>query len=68
VRRGPSPLLAAGTAGTMNVNKLRHRLPREEWEITVVGRDDVHPYQPGYTWWALLACHCGHGLPDSNGY
>jgi sulfide:quinone oxidoreductase len=48
VRRGPSPLLAAGTAGTMIVDKLRHRLPREEWEITVVDRDDVHPYQPGY--------------------
>jgi sulfide:quinone oxidoreductase len=41
-------VLGAGTAGTMIVNKLRRRLPREEWEITVVDRDDVHPYQPGY--------------------
>ena len=41
-------VLGAGTAGTMIVNKLRRRLPRAEWEITVVDRDDVHPYQPGY--------------------
>jgi sulfide:quinone oxidoreductase len=41
-------VLGAGTAGTMIVNKLRRRLPREEWQITVVDRDDVHPYQPGY--------------------
>lgn len=41
-------VLGAGTAGTMIVNKLRRKLPRQEWEITVVDRDDVHPYQPGY--------------------
>lgn len=41
-------VLGAGTAGTMIVNKLRRRLPRHEWEITVVDRDDVHPYQPGF--------------------
>jgi sulfide:quinone oxidoreductase len=41
-------VLGAGTAGTMIVNKLRRRLPREEWDITVVDRDDVHPYQPGF--------------------
>jgi sulfide:quinone oxidoreductase len=41
-------VLGAGTAGTMIVNKLRRRLPRDEWEISVVDRDDVHPYQPGY--------------------
>jgi sulfide:quinone oxidoreductase len=41
-------VLGAGTAGTMIVNKLRRKLPRGEWEITVVDRDDVHPYQPGY--------------------
>jgi sulfide:quinone oxidoreductase len=40
-------VLGAGTAGTMIVNKLRHRLPREDWTITVVDQDDVHPYQPG---------------------
>ena len=41
-------VLGAGTAGTMVVNKLRRRLDACEWDITVVDRDDVHPYQPGY--------------------
>ena len=41
-------VLGAGTAGTMIVNKLRRKLPHEEWEVTVVDRDDTHPYQPGY--------------------
>lgn len=41
-------ILGAGTAGTMAANKLRPRLPREEWSITVVDRDDQHHFQPGY--------------------
>ncbi|MEO8330083.1 MAG: FAD/NAD(P)-binding oxidoreductase [Candidatus Nanopelagicales bacterium] len=41
-------VLGAGTAGTILVNKLHRRLPQAEWEITVVDRDDAHPYQPGY--------------------
>ncbi|WP_151083865.1 NAD(P)/FAD-dependent oxidoreductase [Nocardioides cynanchi] len=41
-------VLGAGTAGTMIANKLRHRLDAGAWEITVVDRDDLHPYQPGY--------------------
>ena len=41
-------VLGAGTAGTMIVNKLRRRLPRDAWEITVVDQDDHHHYQPGY--------------------
>jgi sulfide:quinone oxidoreductase len=41
-------VLGAGTAGTMAVNKLRPRLPREEWKITVVDSADTHYYQPGY--------------------
>ena len=41
-------VLGAGTAGTMIVNKLRRRLDEFQWDITVVDRDDVHPYQPGY--------------------
>ena len=40
-------VLGAGTAGTTVVNKLRHRLDREKWQITVVDQDDVHLYQPG---------------------
>jgi sulfide:quinone oxidoreductase len=41
-------VLGAGTAGTMIVNKLRRQLDKGEWAITIVDRDDVHPYQPGF--------------------
>ncbi|HEY8720027.1 type III sulfide quinone reductase, selenoprotein subtype [Pengzhenrongella sp.] len=41
-------VLGGGTAGTMIVNKLRRRLDAAQWSITVVDRDDAHPYQPGY--------------------
>ncbi len=41
-------VLGAGTAGTMAVNKLRARLSRHEWAITVVEPSDRHYYQPGY--------------------
>ena len=41
-------VLGAGTAGTMAVNKLRPRLARDEWKITVVDPSDTHYYQPGY--------------------
>lgn len=40
-------ILGGGTAGTMAANLLRRRLP-SNWTITVVDRDDRHPYQPGY--------------------
>jgi sulfide:quinone oxidoreductase len=32
----------------MIVNKLRRHLDAGEWDITVVDRDDVHAYQPGF--------------------
>ncbi|MFZ0325393.1 MAG: FAD/NAD(P)-binding oxidoreductase [Actinomycetes bacterium] len=41
-------ILGGGTAGTMVANKLRPRLSHDDWQITVVDRDDVHLYQPGY--------------------
>jgi sulfide:quinone oxidoreductase len=41
-------VLGAGTAGTMVVNKLRHRLARADWRIAVVEPSDTHFYQPGY--------------------
>jgi sulfide:quinone oxidoreductase len=41
-------VLGAGTAGTMVVNKLHKALPAAEWQITVVDKDDIHDYQPGY--------------------
>ena len=41
-------VLGAGTAGTVIANKLRRKLDVAEWDITIVDRDDIHPYQPGY--------------------
>jgi sulfide:quinone oxidoreductase len=41
-------VLGAGTAGTMAINKLRPRLPEDEWEITIVEPSEIHHYQPGY--------------------
>jgi sulfide:quinone oxidoreductase len=41
-------VLGGGTAGTMVANKLHKRLDRSRWSISVVDRDDVHRYQPGY--------------------
>ncbi|MHB1863850.1 MAG: type III sulfide quinone reductase, selenoprotein subtype [Gemmatimonadaceae bacterium] len=40
-------ILGAGTAGTMTAVKLRRVLAPDEWEITIVDRDDRHVYQPG---------------------
>jgi sulfide:quinone oxidoreductase len=41
-------VLGAGTAGTIAANRLRHRLPAAEWQVTAVDQDDDHHYQPGY--------------------
>ncbi len=40
-------VLGAGTAGTMVVNRLRRRLD-DDWQITIIDRDNRHDYQPGY--------------------
>jgi len=40
-------VVGAGTGGTAVANRLRRRLPAEEWAITVLDRDDRHVYQPG---------------------
>ncbi len=39
-------VLGAGTGGTIISNNLRRHLP-DDWEITVIDRDDKHVYQPG---------------------
>jgi sulfide:quinone oxidoreductase len=44
---GKIVILGAGTAGTMMANKLRRELDREEWDITIIDKDDTHVYQPG---------------------
>jgi sulfide:quinone oxidoreductase len=41
-------ILGGGTAGTMVANKLRRKLDRAQWQITVVDQDDRHLYQPGF--------------------
>jgi sulfide:quinone oxidoreductase len=41
-------VLGGGTAGTMVANKLRRRLDRSRWQITVVDQNDRHLYQPGF--------------------
>ncbi|WP_448630057.1 type III sulfide quinone reductase, selenoprotein subtype [Cellulomonas soli] len=41
-------VLGAGTAGTMIANRLRRVLDTDDWQITVVDKDDVHLYQPGF--------------------
>lgn len=40
-------VLGGGTAGTIVVNKLIKKLPKDSWEITVVDQDSKHIYQPG---------------------
>ena len=54
-------VLGGGTAGTMVVNKLRRRLDRAQWRITVVDQDDEHHYQPG-----LLFIPFGGYRPDES--
>ncbi len=41
-------VLGGGTAGTMMVNKLSRRLSSDTWKITVVDKDPIHYYQPGF--------------------
>lgn len=41
-------ILGAGTGGTIMANKMRKRLSRKEWAITVVEREKTHYYQPGF--------------------
>ncbi len=41
-------ILGAGTSGTMMANHLIHKLPKNEWKITVVDQYKTHYYQPGF--------------------
>lgn len=40
-------ILGAGTGGTIMANKLHEHLPHDEWQITIVDKDETHIYQPG---------------------
>ncbi|PKQ17227.1 MAG: oxidoreductase, partial [Actinobacteria bacterium HGW-Actinobacteria-8] len=41
-------ILGSGTAGTIAANKLRRRLARDDWAITVVEQRGAHYYQPAF--------------------
>lgn len=41
-------IIGAGTAGTMMANKLYQELDVRQWQITIIDRDNVHYYQPGF--------------------
>ena len=41
-------ILGAGTSGTMMANHLIHKLPKNEWKITIVDQYKTHYYQPGF--------------------
>lgn len=41
-------ILGAGTAGTMMANHLVKKLPKEEWQITIIDQYKTHYYQPGF--------------------
>ena len=41
-------ILGAGTAGTMMANHLVSKLPKKEWQISIVDQYKTHYYQPGF--------------------
>ncbi len=41
-------ILGAGTAGTMMANKLSKALDENEFSLTIVDKDEMHYYQPGF--------------------
>ena len=41
-------ILGAGTAGTMMANRLKKKLPADQWAIAIVDQYPKHYYQPGF--------------------
>jgi len=41
-------ILGAGTSGTMMANHLNKSLSKNEWQITIVDKEETHYYQPGF--------------------
>ncbi|MCX2720319.1 type III sulfide quinone reductase, selenoprotein subtype [Lentiprolixibacter aurantiacus] len=41
-------ILGAGTSGTMMANHLVSKLPKSEWQISIVDQYKTHYYQPGF--------------------
>ena len=41
-------ILGSGAGGTMVANNLRKKLSPKQWEITIIDKDEIHHYQPGW--------------------
>jgi sulfide:quinone oxidoreductase len=41
-------ILGHGCGGTIIATKMRQKLPESQWQITVIDRDWLHHYQPGW--------------------
>jgi sulfide:quinone oxidoreductase len=41
-------ILGAGTSGTMMANHLRKELANDQWNITIIDKEETHYYQPGF--------------------
>jgi len=41
-------ILGSGAGGTMVAAKLHRLLSQTEWQITIIDKDDMHHYQPGW--------------------
>ena len=41
-------ILGAGTAGTTMLNKLHKKLDKNQWSLTIIDKDPLHYYQPGF--------------------
>ena len=41
-------IVGAGTAGTLMANKLRKALSITDWSITIIDKNKIHYYQPGF--------------------
>ena len=52
-------ILGAGTAGTIMANRLVRALPRREWRVIIVDRDNDHVYQPGFVSLPFHGCEAG---------
>ena len=41
-------ILGAGSAGTMMASQLVKKLPKKDWNLTIVDQSKEHYYQPGF--------------------
>ncbi|MGA1976920.1 MAG: FAD/NAD(P)-binding oxidoreductase [Bacteroidales bacterium] len=41
-------IIGGGTGGTIMANKMRKKLPADDWSVTVVDKSQDHFYQPGF--------------------